>query len=287
MAKTDVLKQIVAKKKERLIQAKLALPEEQLKSRMTGLPSARPFLEAINKNKQISLIAEIKKRSPSAGLIREDLSPAQIAGIYKEAGCQAISVLTEEDFFAGNTAYINEVKTAVDLPVLRKDFILEPYQVYESRLAGADAILLIADLLSKDSLSEMIALADSLGMDCLVESHEEKELKKVLSLKVSPLVEPQGPSDKITISRAKGRKTVSFAVGLNNRDLRTLEVDLKLTERLYTLIPKDRIVVVESGLKSYQDILFLKILGINAVLVGEAILKSPDMKTTIQDIMGW
>ncbi|MCK9594709.1 MAG: indole-3-glycerol phosphate synthase TrpC [Candidatus Omnitrophica bacterium] len=286
MAKTDSLKQIVAKKKERLAQAKLALPEEELKSRIAGLPPARPFLEAINKNKQISLIAEIKKQSPSAGLIREDFSPSAIAAVYKDAGCQAISVLTEEDFFSGNTAYINEVRTAVDLPVLRKDFIFEPYQVYESRSAGADAILLIADLLSKDSLSEMIALADSLGMDCLVESHEEKELKKVLSLKITP-AEPQGQPDKILLPRSKARKTVSFAVGLNNRDLRTLEVDLKLTERLYTLIPKDRVVVVESGLKSYQDILFLKILGVNAVLVGEAILKSADMKSAIQDIMGW
>jgi len=286
MAKTDVLKQIVARKKERLAQAKLALPEEELKSRMAGLSACRPFLEAVNKNKQISLIAEIKKQSPSAGLIREDFSPAGIAAVYKDAGCQAISVLTEEDFFSGSTAYINEVKAAVDLPVLRKDFIFEPYQVYESRLAGADAILLIADMLSRDSLSEMIALADSLGMACLVESHEEKELKKVLSLKITP-AEPKAEADKISLARPKGRKTVPFAIGLNNRDLRTLEVDLKLTERLYTLIPKDRIVVVESGLKSYQDILFLKILGVNAVLVGEAILKSADMKSAIQDIMGW
>ena len=267
MAKIDKLKEIVAKKKERLTLAKQSLPEEELKNKIADLSPARPFIEAINKPRAITLIAEIKKQSPSQGLICESFNPKDIAAIYKDAGAQAISVLTEEDFFGGSLTHINEAKSGVDLPVLRKDFILEPYQVYESRLFGADAILLIADLLSKENLSELIVLADNLGLDCLVESHTEKELKKVLSLKQN--------------------KTVAFALGLNNRDLHTPELDPKTTEKLFPLIPKDRTVVVESGIKNYQDVLFLKILGVNAVLVGEAILKAQDMKAAIQELMGW
>ncbi|MBU0503316.1 MAG: indole-3-glycerol phosphate synthase TrpC [Candidatus Omnitrophota bacterium] len=262
MKKTDCLKDIVAKKKERLVLAKQALPEEELKNKVQGLPAAREFIAAINKPKAISLIAEIKKQSPSQGLICQEFIPADIARVYKEAGAQGISVLTEEDFFAGNLNFINEVKSAVDLPVLRKDFIIEAYQVYESRFFGADAILLIADLLSKDKISEFMKIADSLGMDCLVEAHTEKELKKVLDLKV-PLI------------------------GINNRDLHTLEVDPKITERLITLVPKDKVVVVESGLKNSQDILFLKILGVKAVLIGESILRADDRSEKIKDLMGW
>lgn len=287
MAKIDKLKEIVLKKKERIASAKQLLPEEELKSKISGLSPTRPFLEAINKPRQISLIAEIKKQSPSQGIICENFNPVQIAGIYKDAGAQAISVLTEEDFFAGSPACISEIKSSVDLPVLRKDFILEPYQVYESRLLGADAILLIADLLSKDILSELISLSDSLGMDCLVESHTDKELKKVLTLKIPRPEQTNEQEAKKPLAKGKDKKFIPFALGLNNRDLHTLEVDTKTTEKLFTLIPKDRIVVVESGIKNYQDVLFLKILGVNAVLVGEAILKASDMKQAIQDMMGW
>ncbi len=262
MKKTDTLKEIVAKKKERLLEAKQNLPEETLKAKIAGLPLTRPFIEAINKPHAISLIAEIKKQAPSAGIIRQDANPIDIARIYADSGAQAISVLTEEDFFGGNLSYLNEVKGAVNLPVLRKDFILENYQVYESRFYGADAILLIAELLSKEKLSELMGLADTLNLDCLVEVHTEKELKKVLSLKV-PLI------------------------GINNRDLHTLEVDFKNTEKLFPLIPKGNAVVVESGIKSYQDILFLKILGVSAVLVGQAIMAADNIKQKIEELMGW
>ena len=262
MKNTDVLKEIISKKKERIILAKQELPEELIKVRLNELRPCRPFLEAINKAREISLIAEIKKQSPSQGLIAENFHPQEIAKVYQQAGVQAISVLTEGDFFAGSLSYINEVKNAVDLPVLRKDFILEPYQVYESRFYGADAILLIADLLTRETLSELIGLADSLGMDYLVEVHDEKELKKVLNLKVN-------------------------LIGVNNRDLHTLEVDFKTTERLFLLTPKDKIVVVESGIKSYQDVLFLKILGVKAILVGEAIMRAEDKQRKIEELMGW
>lgn len=262
MAKADVLKDIVAKKKERIVLAMQQLGLEDLKARLAGLPPTRPFREAIAKPKQISLIAEIKQSSPSKGIIRQNFNLAEIAKSYQDAGAQALSVLTEEDFFAGNPAYINEAKTVFSGPVLRKDFILESYQVYESRLLGADAILLIEDLLTKDKLVEFMQIADELGLDYLVEVHDEKGLKKVLNLKVS-------------------------IIGINNRNLRTLEVDFKTTEKLFTLVPKDKIVVVESGIKSSQDVLFLKILGASAVLVGTAFMESADIKGKVEEIMGW
>ncbi len=262
MGKTDKLKEIVIKKQERLAAAKINLPEEELKSRIQGLPAARPFIEAINKPRNISLIAEIKKASPSRGIIRNDFDLPQIAQAYQAVGVQAVSVLTEEDYFQGNLSYIAQVKNIVSVPVLRKDFIVESYQVYESRFFGADAILLIADLLTKDKIVELTGIASQLGMDCLVEVHDEKELKKVLSLKV-PLI------------------------GINNRNLRTLEVDFKTTEKLFSLIPRDKVVVIESGIKTHQDVLFLKILGASAVLVGGVIMESADVARKIEEIMGW
>ncbi|MDD5347918.1 MAG: indole-3-glycerol phosphate synthase TrpC [Candidatus Omnitrophica bacterium] len=287
MKKTDTLKEITAKKRERLASAKLAVPEEQLKSAIAGLAPARPFLEAISKPKSIALIAELKRNSPSAGRLRADLDPPALAAQYQEAGVQAISVLTEEDFFGGSLADLAAVKNSVVVPVLRKDFILEPYQILESRAAGADAVLLISDILTKDQLAEFITLSDILGMDCLVEAHDEKELKKLLSLKVAPPEAAVAPGAPVPSAKAKKRKQIDFALGINNRDLHTLEVDPRTTEKLYPLVPKDRTVVVESGIKTYQDVLFLKILGANAVLVGESILKEGDVKTAIQELMGW
>ena len=263
MKQIDTLKEIVLKKKEKILLAKQQFPEEALKAKAQNLAPTRPFLEAINKPRQISLIAEIKKQSPTRGIIRQDFNPQEIAKIYQDSGAQAISVLTEEDYFGGNITFLNEIKVSVDLPILRKDFILEPYQVYESRFFGADAILLIADLLSKEKLSELIQLANSLGLNCLVEVHTEKELKKVLSLKQVTLI------------------------GINNRDLHTLEVDFKTTERLFPLIPKDKVVVVESGIKTHEDVLFLKILGANAILIGEAFMAAEDIKKKTEEIMGW
>ncbi|MCX5695600.1 MAG: indole-3-glycerol phosphate synthase TrpC [Candidatus Omnitrophica bacterium] len=263
MAKIDTLKEIILKKKERLALAKQLLPEEELKAKVQGLSPTRPFIKALSKPRQISLIAEIKKASPSQGLIRQDFNHLDIAKIYQEAGVQAISVVTEEDYFLGSISYINEIKNIAAVPVLRKDFIIEPYQVYESRFYGADAILLIADLLTQDEITQFMALATQLNMDCLVEVHNEKELKKVLKLKGVALI------------------------GINNRDLHTLEVDPKTTEKLYTLIPKDKVVVVESGLKTYQDILFLKILGVSAVLIGTAFMQAENIKAKVEELMGW
>ncbi|MGA2774566.1 MAG: indole-3-glycerol phosphate synthase TrpC [Candidatus Omnitrophota bacterium] len=263
MAKTDILKDIIAKKREKILLAKQLLPEEELKAKISTLPAVRPFIEAIKKPRQISLIAEIKKASPSLGVIKEDFNHIEIARVYQEARVQAISVLTESDYFQGEINFINEVKAVTEAPVLRKDFILEPYQVYESRYFGADAILLIADILTQEEISELSTLASGLGLACLVEVHTEKELKKILKLKDIPLI------------------------GINNRSLRTLEVDPKTVEKLYTLIPKNKVVVVESGIKSYQDVLFLKILGVNAVLIGTAFMQAKDIRRAIDEIMGW
>jgi len=263
MSKKDILKEIVQKKKGRIILAKQNISEEELKTQVKDLPATRPFIEAINKPRQISLIAEIKKASPSSGIIRQDFNPQEIAKAYQDCGVQALSILTEEDFFQGNISFIYDVKSIVDLPVLRKDFILEPYQVYESRYFGADAILLIADLLTQEKLLELMQIASELGLSYLVEVHTEKELKKVLKLKSVNLI------------------------GINNRDLHTLEVDFKTTERLFLLIPKDKSVVVESGIKNHQDVLFLKILGVSAVLIGQAFMEAQDIKKKVEEIMGW
>jgi indole-3-glycerol phosphate synthase len=262
MKKADTLKEIVQKKKERLLLSKEQVSEEELKSKAQGLPPARPFIEAIHKPRTLNLIAEIKKASPSAGVIRPDFDPVAIAKSYEEAGASAISVLTEEDYFQGALSYINEVKNASTLPVLRKDFILEPYQMYESRVAGADAVLLIADILTREKLVELMQTAEGLGLDYLVEVHDEKELKKILNCGVP-------------------------VIGVNNRDLHTLEVDFKTTERLFPLIPKDKVVIVESGIKSRQDVLFLKILGVSAVLIGSAFMEAPDVKRKVEELMGW
>ena len=262
MAKPDILKQIVAKQKERILLAKQQLSQEDLMAKLIGLPAPRPFKEAISKPKQISLIAEIKQASPSGGIIRQNFNLEEIARFYQEAGVQVVSVLTEEDFFSGNLAYLNQVKNIFTGPILRKDFILESYQVYESRYFGADAILLIADLLTKDKLVELMQIADTLGLDYLVEVHDERELKKVLNLKV-PII------------------------GINNRSLRTLEIDFKTTEKLFPLIPKDKVVVVESGIKNSQDVLFLKILGASAVLIGTAFMEAADIKSKVEEVMGW
>ncbi|MCM8800473.1 MAG: indole-3-glycerol phosphate synthase TrpC [Candidatus Omnitrophica bacterium] len=262
MKKKDILKEIIIKKKERIILAKQNLPEEELKERIKELKPTNPFIKAILKPHFISLIAEIKKQSPSKGIIRNNFNPLEIARIYQDAGVQAISVLTEEDYFGGSILTLAEIKKEIKLPMLRKDFILEPYQIYESRFYGADAVLLIATVLSKERLKELMDLAKEIGLETLVEVHDEKELKKVLSLKAS-------------------------LIGINNRDLHTLEVDLKTTERLYPLIPKDKVVVVESGIRTHQDVLFLKLLGVNAVLIGEAIMEAEDIRRRIEELMGW
>ncbi len=263
MKKTDFISKIIEQKKLRIQEQKSLVSEEQLKEKINTLSPCRPFKETISKSNKINLIAEVKKASPSAGVIRENFNPVEIAKIYERCGAQAISVLTEVDSFQGDLQYLQDIKQQTSLPILRKDFILEPYQVYESRANGADAILLIISILNKDELVGLLDLATQLDLDCIVEIHDDKELKRILTLKKE------------------------FIIGVNNRNLSDFKVELETSQKILPFIPKGNIIVAESGIKSYQDVLFLKLLRVNAVLVGETFMRAPDIEMQVKEVMGW
>ena len=221
----------------------------------------RPFKEAISGGDKLNLIAEIKKKSPSfkRNFFRK-LDIAGIASIYKSEGAKAMSVLTDKKFFSGNILHINEVKRTVDIPVLRKDFIIDEYQIYETVASGADALLLIADLLSANELVGFYNLATSLGLDVLIEVHKEEDIEKALA-------------------------TEGSIIGINNRDLHTFKTDLSITQKLIRLLPHGHTKVSESGIKSYEDVMFLKSIGVNAVLIGEAFMEAPDIALKVREVM--
>ena len=206
------------------------------------------------------MIAEIKKRSPSQGVIRADFDPVQIALTYHVTGAGAISVLTDGRFFDGKLQYIKMLKDRVTLPILRKDFIIDEYQVYESAVAGADAILLIANILTRDELNKYYGIAKDLGMDVLVETHNEEEVEKALS-------SPAG------------------IIGINNRDLTSFEIDISITQRLRHLIPENKIIVSESGISTYEQVMFLKSLGVSAVLIGETFMRAKNIGEKVRELM--
>lgn len=240
---------------------KKQIPLRVLEKRMQKRHDMRSFGRALKSDTNISVIAEIKKASPSLGVIREDFQPAEIARLYQKGGAAAISVLTDEKYFQGKLSYIKDVKQSVDLPVLRKDFIIDPYQIYEAQSAGADAILLIAALLSEDTIQHFLNLARELEMDCLVEVHTGVELQKVL-------------------------QTSADIIGINNRDLATFIVNLETTFQLRPMIPEGKIIVSESGIKSRAEILRLFNKGINAVLIGETFMKSGDIPAALHELLG-
>ena len=226
--------------------------------------SGRYFKEAIRRKKDQtvpSLIAEIKKASPSKGLLREDFNPLKIAEVYEKKEVSAISVITEERFFMGRLEYLEKVKALVSQPVLRKDFLFDKYQIYESRLARADAVLLIAASLEKSEIEDLKGLAQELSLDCLVEVHTLKELDKAL----------YGGAE---------------IVGVNNRDLSTFKVDINRTLEMLPDIPDDRVVVSESGISTYEDVDILAHSRIDAMLIGTAIMKSPDIGKKIDELLG-
>ena len=237
------------------------IPVEALKEQIQEKQSTRSFGDALKSDNNIRIIAEIKKASPSLGIIREDFNPVEIARIYEASGAAAISVLTDEKFFQGCLSYLTDVKESVNLPILRKDFIIDAYQIYEARSAGADAILLIAALLSKEEIQRYLDLAKELDMDCLVEVHSEAELKQVL-------------------------QTNADIIGINNRDLATFKIDLETTLRLRPLIPAGKIVVSESGIKSRADVEKLTKEGVDAILVGETLMKSHDISARLRELLG-
>ncbi len=255
-----ILDDIVKNKKAELKRAKRILPFEGIQRLALAQPKALDFASVIL-GKDIRLIAEVKKASPSRGLIRNDFAPVEIAKVYASNGVAAISVLTESRYFQGSLENLKNIKLALgnQIPLLRKDFIFDPYQVYEARVYGADAILLIEAILSKVKLKELLLLSHRLGMKCLVEVHSEAELEKALN----------GGAE---------------IIGINNRDLNTFKIDISTTVRLRPLIPPDKIIVSESGIKSREDIQILKDTGVNAVLIGETLIASPDISARIREL---
>jgi len=252
-----ILSQILEAKKKRI--EVLNKNKDAFISLIKKAPFPLSFTDAIKRTGKISLIAEIKQASPSAGVLRKDFSPVDIARIYKDNGVHAISVLTEEDFFLGKINYIEEIKKQISIPILRKDFILEESQILESRAVGADAVLLIMAILDEERLKKLYTLTKDLGMQALVEVHTEKELKKVLKVGVD-------------------------IIGINNRNLHTFVVNLKRCEKLLPFIPDNVVRVSESGIDSLKDVLLLKGLGMDAVLVGSAFMKAENIQEKIKEL---
>jgi indole-3-glycerol phosphate synthase len=255
-----ILDRIVSYNLEGLEHKKRELPLAELQ-RMASQQSPTLNMASVLRGDGIRLIAEVKKASPSRGLIRSDFNPVEIAEIYAGNGAAAISILTEARHFQGSLDHLKNIrKVLTDKPLLRKDFIVDPYQVYESRAYGADSLLLIVALLSLETLKELLRLSHELNMTCLVEVHSEAEVEIAL-------------------------KSEAGIIGINNRDLNTFDVDIATTERLIPLIPKERIVVSESGIKSRDDIEKLRRSGIDAVLIGEYLMSAPDVGARIRELL--
>ena len=256
-----ILDDIVAAKRSELAAVQRRTSLLKLEQMAQSQSPALDFAASL-RGEDIRLIAEVKKASPSAGLIRADFNPREIAHIYADNGAAAISVLTETKYFKGSLDYVKDIRDALGerrVPLLRKDFIFDPYQVYEARAYGADSLLLIAAILTPAKLKKLLALSRDIGMEPMVEVHDEAEVKVALD------------SD-------------ARIIGINNRDLRTFKTDLTTTERLRPLIPEDRIVVSESGIKNRKDIARVGQWGVDAVLIGESLMASQDIAAKIREL---
>jgi indole-3-glycerol phosphate synthase len=256
-----ILDRITTAKLREIDAARRAVPEADLERRAAGLPPARDFTAAVRRPGEVAVIAEVKKASPSAGLIRADFDPVAIARTYDAHGAAAVSVLTDAEFFQGRLEYLTAARAAVGRPVLRKDFVLDRYQLVEARAAGADAVLLIAECLPGDRLAALQREALALGLHTLVELHDADELPRVLD-------------------------SGAEVIGVNNRDLRTFTTRLDHTLELMPRIPADRAVVSESGITSRADVLRLGAAGVAAVLVGESLMRSPDVGAALAALRG-
>lgn len=254
-----MLEKIVADKKEELEQRKKSVPVSEIEARIAWMVSPLDFASAL-KGVGVRLIAEVKKASPSRGIICPEFDPVALARIYADNGAAAISVLTEEKYFGGCLNHLSEIRKEVEIPLLRKDFIFDPYQVYESRACGADALLFITAILEPEQLDELLSLSHAIGLSCLVEVHNENELEMVLH------------------SGAK-------IIGINNRNLKTFGVDIGTTQRLRPLVPKDKTVVSESGISCRQNMEHLKKWNVDAALVGEALLTADDIAAKMKELL--
>ena len=257
-----ILDDIIAKQKIRIENEKKEKDTETLKQEVLSLPSGKNFFfENSLKSKDFYFICEIKKASPSKGVIVEDFPYIDIAQEYEKAGASAISVLTEPHFFKGNDLFLKEVAHTVNIPVLRKDFIIDEYQIYQAKLIGADAVLLICAVLDEKTLNEFLHLAKSLKLSCLVETHNEEEIKKALNCNAK-------------------------IIGINNRDLKTFTVDINTSLKLRKFIPENKILISESGIKTVQDIKKLKDVGFNGALIGESMMLSKNKEQFLSELRG-
>lgn len=258
---SDVLSEICETKRGEITAARIRTPETELRARLADVDPARDFLAALRTKSGIGLIAEVKKASPSAGLIREDFDPVEIAKIYEAAGAACISCLTDEPYFQGRLEYLTAIRNSVSIPVMRKDFILDRYQVLEARAAGADCVLLIAECLDDCTMRDLYFYASELGMECLVEVYDPENLDRVLKLE-APLI------------------------GINNRNLKTFVTDLKHSTDLAERVPDTAYLVSESGIRKRADVERLMESGIRGILVGETLMRQDDIAAKARELLG-
>ncbi len=257
-----ILSDILTHKRKEVEELKLRYPLKRLQEAVAARNGVvhRDFKKAISEPHRINLITEIKKASPSEGILREDFQPLRLAALLEYAGAAALSVLTETRFFKGRSSYLKTIRQVTQIPILRKDFILDEYQLYESRVLEADAVLLIASLLTHEELAKFLGRCREIGLEALVEVHTEEDVKKAV-------------------------KAGAEIVGVNNRNLQTLEVDVHRAERLLSRIPKQATVVIESGFKDHEGLLRYKSLGIHAFLVGTSLMKAQDIVGKVHELL--
>jgi len=257
----SILDQIVVTKREEITAAKQRVPLAELRERLPDSPDVPNFFDALANGNSIRLIAEVKKASPSKGIIREDFDPVSIAKTYEQSGAACISVLTDETYFQGHLDYLSEIRNCVQIPLLRKDFILDEYQIVEARLAGASAVLLIAECLDDCNLRALHNSAIELGLTPLVEFYEPENLTRVL-------------------------EAGAVLIGVNNRDLKTFKTDLNHTIEMRRRIPPECLLVGESGIHSHEDVKRLAAAGVEAILVGEHLMASQDIGDAVRRLLG-
>ena len=257
-----ILDRIISRKREEILQSKQQVSHQQIKEQLSSAPPVRDFLFELKSAVEIGLIAEVKKASPSAGLIRDDFDPVAIAREYQNSGANCISCLTDEHFFQGHLEYLTQIRSAVSVPVMRKDFLIDLYQVDEARVAGADCVLLIAECLNNVELKSLYDRTRELGMHALIEIFEPENIPRVLALDPPML-------------------------GINNRNLKTFETTLDHTLQLIPHLPSDLLIVSESGIQTNDDVRRLQKSGVGAILVGESLMRCANISIAVKDLMGF